>query len=576
MIQRAANWLLCASALLIPATGWADAIMRTQAMYAETIAEIYVTDNELRLDLEIGMADVKNFRNLLPDEIYRGLGFGEQPWAERLQSFFATDFVFRPDGGPALAGQLARIGPAERQQRDAVTGEVLPVAEGDAVDVLRARLVYPLEKRPAELFFGVGPELVNAGIGFVAYHRSIAVNDFRYLTPNQNLLLDWVDPFYTKFAARTLRRTYFAPMSGFIYVEPYEVRKEIIVRPKDLQQWVDLGLAGKTIISAAEQPELLRRAGEFLRARQPVLVDGVAVEPELARINFLERTLKTSRVIDPPVDLDIDVAIIGVIFVYPTVAVLPQTVTMEWDMFNERVQIVPGSAVDQAGPMPIYLEPDAAILEWQNFLKNPELPTLVDLTVPPSDAQRMAAYLQWIMLVLSGWMLWRWFKLRGNRSNGRPALAAASALLLTGITFWMGASTRLSVDATNELVSGVLHNIYRAFDFRDESQIYDVLDQTVAGDLLTDIYLETRRGLELANQGGARAKVKDIELQSLAAEPGADGAIEALVTWQVSGSVGHWGHVHRRQNQYEARLIITPVNGRWKLTAMELLSEERI
>ena len=39
-----------------------------------------------------------------------------------------------------------------------------------------------------------------------------------------------------------------------------------------------------------------------------------------------------------------------------------------------------------------------------------------------------------------------------------------------------------------------------------------------AGELLTRIYLDTRRGLELANQGGARAKVKEIALSELSAE----------------------------------------------------------
>ncbi len=31
-------------------------------------------------------------------------------------------------------------------------------------------------------------------------------------------------------------------MSGFINVENFEVRKEIILRSKDLQRWIDLGL----------------------------------------------------------------------------------------------------------------------------------------------------------------------------------------------------------------------------------------------------------------------------------------------------------------------------------------------
>jgi hypothetical protein len=132
-------------------------------------------------------------------------------------------------------------------------------------------------------------------------------------------------------------------------------------------------------------------------------------------------------------------------------------------------------------------------------------------------------------------------------------------------------------EKAEEIVAALLHNIYRAFDFREEGTIYDILDRSVTGDLLTETYLETRRGLELASQGGARAKVKEIEM--LAVEPrdlpGRPG-FQARVTWNVAGSVGHWGHIHQRKNQYEADLTVEPVDGVWKLTGLELLQEERI
>ena len=37
-----------------------------------------------------------------------------------------------------------------------------------------------------------------------------------------------------------MRRQYNSPMTGFIYVEPYEVHKEIIVRPADIQRYVEM------------------------------------------------------------------------------------------------------------------------------------------------------------------------------------------------------------------------------------------------------------------------------------------------------------------------------------------------
>jgi hypothetical protein len=142
--------------------------------------------------------------------------------------------------------------------------------------------------------------------------------------------------------------------------------------------------------------------------------------------------------------------------------------------------------------------------------------------------------------------------------------------------FWVGGAAALSDQKAGEVVEGLLHNIYRAFDYRQEEQIYDTLDRSVTGDLLARIYLETRRGLELANQGGARAKVKSIELVETSASASEGGAFVARTTWNVHGSVGHWGHVHQRSNGYQADLEIAPVDGVWKLTRLEILDEQRL
>ena len=153
---------------------------------------------------------------------------------------------------------------------------------------------------------------------------------------------------------------------------------------------------------------------------------------------------------------------------------------------------------------------------------------------------------------------------------------AVSAAFVAVAGFALGWRAAITDERAAEVVAGVLHNVYRAFDFRGEEQIYDVLAQSVEGELLGSIYLETRRGLVLANQGGARAKVKQIELVELSAEPGDGGGFRATATWNVSGSIGHWGHIHRRDNQYRARLGIEPVEGMWKLTDLEILEQERI
>jgi hypothetical protein len=50
----------------------------------------------------------------------------------------------------------------------------------------------------------------------------------------------------------------------------------------------------------------------------------------------------------------------------------------------------------------------------------------------------------------------------------------------------------------------------------------------------------------------------------------------ANATWNVHGSVGHWGHVHTRSNQYRAELLIQAVDNRWKLIDMNVLQERRL
>jgi hypothetical protein len=125
-------------------------------------------------------------------------------------------------------------------------------------------------------------------------------------------------------------------------------------------------------------------------------------------------------------------------------------------------------------------------------------------------------------------------------------------------------------------VSETIGDDHRAFDFRDTGQIYDVLSHSASGDLLEQLFLETRASLEIASQGGARARVQEIEVLDLEIAPGDDDGLVARARWNVAGSVGHWGHVHRRTNQYHAELGLAPIDGAWKLTRLEVLEETRL
>ena len=562
----------------------ADAIVVTRAMTASTVAEIFVEPDQVRVELEIGVPDLLGFRHLLPDDLYQRLGLDAEPFEERSPRFFEEGLVIRGSGDPLLRGRIEQVTARRRVRRDEITGEPLPVAPDDASGepVVFATLIYPFSGRPETLTFS--PPRDEGGrpittIGFVVYHRDLAVNDFRYLSGDETLHLDWEDPFFSRFDNRNLRRQYDAPIAAYLYVEPFEVRQEVVLRPKDLEQWIDLGLEGKEVLTIEEQEVLKERVVDFLAAHNPVTIDGQIVAGTLDRAHFIYRTLRTSGVIEPPRDLDVISATLGVIFYYPTSG-LPQQVDMHWDLFGDRFQRVPATATDEAGSFPYFLTPEDDVLTWTNFLTNPTIPGLVQISEPPAIPTFWFAVLT--ALCAAGLALLAFSHRRVIVDRRLPApysvIAVGFLVVVGGMGLAMMVHTSTVAGGDREaVVTGLLENVYGAFDYRAEEVIYDTLDRSVAGELLTEVYLETRRSLELENQGGARAKVTEIQmLESTHESLGGEAGFVSHCTWNVSGSVGHWGHIHQRVNQYEARIVVRAIDGAWKITDLELLQEARL
>ncbi len=568
------------TALLLNEAASADAIIVSRAMKATTIMEAFLDESALRVEIEMGLDDAAAFVNLLPDEIYDQLDLPPAPLAERLHRFCTQDLVFNADGKPLL-GRLVSAEPRPRVVRDEISGEPLTVAEEDAEAVIFFVLEYPLDGKPETITFK-SPDRESpgaiAGIGFVFYHLGVAANDFRYLTTGATVDLDWDDPWYSRFRSRQLRRAYDAPMNVFLYVEPYEVRVEVIVRPLDAQRWVDLDLEGRDTITPEMYGGIKGRVADFLAEHFALTIDGERAEPVLDRIHFLRRTLRTSTVIDPPEELSVFTAQLGAIFIVPGDG-LPQEAEVTWELFSEKIQAVPGAATDEAGPMPTTLTRDDNVLRWKNFLLNPTVPTMVGVESPPHLYARLLPTAGWgCVLGLAALLAWGGLRFVRERTVPWPAAAALVVLVVaSGALFRAGRAAAIDEERSGQIVGTLLHNVYRAFDYRKEGAVYDALARSVTGDLLTQVYLETRRSLELRNQGGAQVKVNDVDVVECRLRP-AGGGIGFVVDcrWNVTGSVGHWGHIHQRRNQYNAVVTIRAVDGAWRITGMELISEERL
>ena len=281
--------------------------------------------------------------------------------------------------------------------------------------------------------------------------------------------------------------------------------------------------------------------------------------------------------IEPARDLDVIQATLGVIFVYP-VDSLPEEVTVTWELFNDRIPVVPSSSSDEAGSLPYLLSEGDNVLRWTNFLTNPKGAGMVEVAAPPSGRVWFILIALGAVTVLAMTIRRHWLALRHPLTLPlRPAIVLVATTVVAIIAIPRAVRAGISDAQAQEVLGGLLRNVYRAFDYREEDRIYDTLERSAAGNLLTDIYLETRRSLELANQGGARARVKEIDILNGDYSPltGRRGFVGTL-RWNVMGSVGHWGHIHQRTNQYEARLTVEVVDEQWKITGLELLEEKRI
>jgi hypothetical protein len=134
-----------------------------------------------------------------------------------------------------------------------------------------------------------------------------------------------------------------------------------------------------------------------------------------------------------------------------------------------------------------------------------------------------------------------------------------------------------SPDRTAILLDDLLTNVYRAFDVRNESYVYDRLEKSVTGTQLNRIYLENVKSMEIEKRGGARANVDEVEIVNVdhITRADAEGFI-AEAQWMVSGSVNHFGHTHYRRNSYQAKIHFVIVYGSWKIKDIELIDEKRI
>lgn len=124
-------------------------------------------------------------------------------------------------------------------------------------------------------------------------------------------------------------------------------------------------------------------------------------------------------------------------------------------------------------------------------------------------------------------------------------------------------------------------NIYRAFDVSTEDAIYDLLAVSVEPALLDSLYGDIYESLILREDGGAVCVIQDVQRQSTTVLPPTDDdrartQFKVDCAWQVMGHVAHWGHIHRRVNEYRAVYTVRHADSAWRIAAVEVKDHRRV
>jgi hypothetical protein len=180
-----------------------------------------------------------------------------------------------------------------------------------------------------------------------------------------------------------------------------------------------------------------------------------------------------------------------------------------------------------------------------------------------------------------------WVVTRGRRGKvARMVLAGAATVVGAAAAgpYWridVGASAGRPISEAEavEVFTALRANVYRAFDYTRESDIYDALARSVDGPLLDSIYNDVYRGLVMQEEGGALSRVRAVtplETTRIEEDAGDPRVFAVRSRWRVEGVVYHWGHSHTRTNEYLAEYRLACRAEGWRIVGLRPLEQRRI
>ncbi len=424
----------------------------------------------------------------------------------------------------------------------------------------------------------------------------------------ETVRFDWENPlsgdasseemkkWYERQQDETLGLANYGGVYSFAYVTNYETRHEVLIPVAILASEINFRQKDPYFIEVDEQQAAMDAIRKFYSEIAVVTINGEVSPPRFDRIDFGGLDIRDFAMTREPKRVSVANGRVGVIMSWST-RKLPDSVSVEWKHFNEKymrtidgVSIVPGETKRHQFSM--YLADN--LWKWENP-GLPPLPSAIPVALDPEWLKPAPTPLPLISLGLAGAaMLVVLVSLLGSFRPRRLAMVLIPLFTCAAIAWPYKSDVRLpgsppraisEPDATG-VFDKLIRNMFRAFDYSSEEDIYDSLATSVSGPLLKDLYLKMRKSLEVKEQGGAIATIEEVDITSAAlhdrpakgtpgAQPIAPPGFAIRANWKIRGTVEHWGHIHQRTNIYDAIFNVQNVDNQWKITDYETLDEKQ-
>lgn len=379
---------------------------------------------------------------------------------------------------------------------------------------------------------------------------------------------------------------------GYLYIEPYSARFEALFDARTVLEWLGTSAESAAVLDAAAQQDLQTKAAMLAANWCGLRADGTAAEGKLASVAIVKGEPGNTLPPKEGESLSVGQSMVGLMWEF-AIGPAPEIVEAQWWEFRAPVKSLPVKIF--FGPLSesVTLTKELPFTKWQNNGRLPRPRPLVDVPVipPPSTLPIPIAAIIWLF---AGWVYYVIRQRTGRKPRGGwlgmmfawlfgAAILTPMWVMRVNNPFATPLTSVTSPAAAMKITEPLLRNIYRAFDYQAESQIYDILARSVSGELLRQLYLETIQALTLEGREGTRVRVSDLDVQIEKVNPAGESGFEAEGQWTALGTVGHWGHTHTRVNRYQARLTVQPVatdtdpgSREWKITGLDVLEVRRL